>query len=91
MNPIQTPQTVNPNSTLLSLVLECGGGWIPDASAGTFTVKVWARLLGKTERTIRDWVREYKIPNRNPGGEMLIEAGDFLRHLPYITPKPQKA
>ena len=89
MNPNQTPYTVNPNPTLLGLVMECGGGWLPDDSAGAFSAKVWAKLLGNKERTIRDWVKKYNIPCRNPGSEMLIEAGDLRRHLPYLKPKQE--
>lgn len=83
-------RSVNVNS-LVELVLECGGGWIPPSGSGLFAVKVWAKLLGKNEATVRRWVKKYAIAHTDPGGEMFISAEAMESSLPKINkPGPQK-
>lgn len=82
MDNTHAAHTVKPCTTLFELVMDCGGGFIP--TEGYYNSKVWARLIGVTDRTIRNWVEEHGIPYRKPGSEIFIDAGDLLRHVPYF-------
>ena len=69
--------------SLFQLVMESGGGMIPET--GQFSAVVWGKLIGVEANTIRKWVKKHRIPYRQPGAEMFIEAGDFSRHIPYFS------
>lgn len=81
MDNTRDARSVNQNATILSVAMEAGGGYIPDS--GSFSSKVWARLIGVDEKTIRRWIGKHKIPFRQPGAEMFVSAVDLLAHVPY--------
>lgn len=76
-------RSVKIHDTILSLVLELGGGMMPESGGGN--TAVWSRLLRVSERSIERYVQKYKVPYRKPGEEMFIDAEDFRRHVPYIN------
>ncbi len=78
-------RSVNTDS-LLALVLETGGCWLPPDDAGAFSAKVWGRLLGdRDERTIQRWIKELSIPATVAGDEQLVEVRDMRRFLPRLN------
>lgn len=77
-----------PISSIFELVMQLGGGMIPES--GTYTAKVWAVLLGKDEATVRRYVKQFNVPHRKPGDEMFIDARDFRDHIPIITGSKEK-
>lgn len=78
------PDNTNPDSgqSLLSLVLACGGGYIP--SRGTYSAKVWGKLLGISPAAVRRRMKEHRIPYRDFGDERYYAARDVLRRLPLV-------
>jgi hypothetical protein len=72
----------------LALATAGAGGVFP--TAGRFSAKVWALLLGCNEDTVRGYVRDFDIPYRMPGREMFIEANDFWAVLPVVRPSDTK-
>jgi len=79
-------RTVNPEITLLlleilKLIRLALAGSIP--LKGRFTPEVWSMWFGNKPATIREWVAKYNIPHKMPGNEMVIDAEDFWKAIPY--------
>jgi hypothetical protein len=68
--------------TLESIVIACGGGWIPPNGSGDFAVKVWTVLLGVAERTVRGYIAKYGLAVREVGGEMCFTPDEFRAKVP---------
>jgi len=59
-----------------------GGGAYP--RTGTYSVKVWAWFVGRSDDTVRAWIKKYNIPHKKPGDEVLIDAEDWHAAIPFI-------
>ena len=50
----------------------------------------WAKHFRVSDRTIRDWIDDYKIPYYEAGRDRLITVDDMIGHLPYRQPGKPK-
>jgi len=66
--------------TMLELVLALGGGWIPEN--GEYSLKLWSIFLGKCVNTVNGYRKKYRIPSRQQGDEIFMDAADFRSHVP---------
>lgn len=91
MNSIQKQDNTNNDNTnisggnaeavLLSFLLQRGLPVYP--RFGTYNLGTWEVLTGKTSDTLGKWIKKYNIPCRKPGNEILMDAEDFHKHVPY--------
>lgn len=68
-------------AVLLSFLLQRGLPVYP--RTGTYNLETWKVLTGKSAETINNWIKKFNVPCRKPGNEILMDAEDFHKYVPY--------
>jgi hypothetical protein len=69
-----------PPGSMIEFCVRAGFPFIPEE--GTFPTCVYAACLLRSEKTVRKWINQYRIPHWAPGSEKLIDAKEFKANLP---------
>lgn len=88
MDSTDSARFVKPSS-LIQLAQQVQGAIIPTATGFVVGLTVMAALLGRETKSVREKIRDRKMPHWRDGHEILIDPEVYLAHCEYINP-PQK-
>lgn len=82
-NPVGGAVSVLPAGvTWESIVVACGGGWLPPDDIGDLSPKLLGFCLGKKDDAVRNYVEKYDLNVRTLGDEMLISPAEIRAKVP---------
>ena len=65
-----------------SIVVACGGGWLPPDNIGELSPKLLGFCLGKKANAVRGYVKDYRLSVRKLGDEILISPAEIRAKVP---------